>query len=431
MGGALIGSRKWDLIIIGSGAGGLVLALELAKKGFRIAILDRQPRSVSLPRGEIIQPNGLRLLDRLGLLPALLASDVYRSEQVDFYQASGPLLCTVDYRVLPPPHSYALILLPKVAQDLLLKRIGEMSNISLFWGVTFRSLVYEGARLTGVEVECNGERTTLNAPMVVGGDGARSAIRTALQIGHRLHQYKDGYLTMVVRRPAGFNGESRYYVGHRAIFGAFPVSGEKLYLFYMVSSGDLDRVRESGFDHFKERILSFHPSICSLLEGPLKEVSSWKETAYMPCFRVRCERWVADGAALIGDAAHAMNPHVAQGRNTAMEDGIVLANVLEECFRKGDFSAEALSVYESRRRPSVEALQRLGDEMTFFWNSGLLPVTWARDRIFRSIHCKRDLHDKILMTIAGLNHPPFNLIDRWRALHLWGGLPNSPEENLS
>lgn len=57
----------------------------------------------------------------------------------------------------------------------------------------------------------------------------------------------------------------------------------------------------------------------------------------MPCFRVRCRRWVTDGAALIGDAAHAMNPHVAQGRNTAMEDGIVLAEVLEECFRKGDF----------------------------------------------------------------------------------------------
>ncbi|MDC4226010.1 MAG: FAD-dependent monooxygenase [Candidatus Manganitrophus sp.] len=62
----------------------------------------------------------------------------------------------------------------------------------------------------------------------------------------------------------------------------------------------------------------------------------------MPCFRVQeCRRWVTEGAALIGDAAHAMNPHVAQGRNTAMEDGLVLAEVLEECFRKGDFSAEA------------------------------------------------------------------------------------------
>jgi 2-polyprenyl-6-methoxyphenol hydroxylase-like FAD-dependent oxidoreductase len=425
------GVQKWDLIIVGSGAGGLVLALQLAKRGLQVAILDRQPRPVSLPRGEIIQPNGLGLLDRLGLLPDLLDSDIYQNECVDFFQTAGPLLCTIDYRTLPPPYSYSLILLPNVAQDLFLKRIGQTSNSSLLWGTTFQNLVYDGARLTGIEVERNGERMILHAPMVVGGDGTRSAIRTALQVRSRLYQYRDGYLTMVVNRPSGFNGESRYYLGRRAIFGAFPVSKEKLYLFYMVPSDRLESVRQGPFEHFKEAILSFHPAIRSLLEGPLKEVSSWKETSYMPCFRVRCERWVADGVALIGDAAHAMNPHVAQGRNTAMQDGIVLAEVLEECFRKGDFSAKALSVYELQRRPQVESLQRLGDEMTWLWNSGFPPVVRARDRIFRSIHCKQDLHDKILMTVAGLRETPFNWIDRWRALHLWGELPEGSEKRLA
>jgi len=423
----VVGPQKWDLIIVGSGAGGLVLALELAKKGLRVAILDRQPYPVALPRGEIIQPNGLALLDRLGLLRELLASDVYQNQHVDFFQAAGPLLCTIDYRALPDPYPYSLILLPKVAQDLFLKRVGQISNLSLFWGATFRSLVYDGARLTGVEVEWEGEKVTLRAPVVVGGDGVRSAIRTALQIRCRVHQYEDGYLTMVVDRPAGFKGESRYYLGRRAIFGAFPVSRDQLYLFYMVPSGHLEPVRKSSFDSFKENILSFHPSLRSTLEGPLKEVHSWSETAYMPCFHVRCERWVANGAALIGDAAHAMNPHVAQGRNTAMEDGAVLAEVLEECFRKGDFSAKALAPYESLRRSPVEALQRLGDEMTWLWNSGFPPLVWARDRIFRSIYYKRDLHDKILMTVAGWRQTPFGLIDRWRALHLWGAIPKRPE----
>ncbi|MDC4226009.1 MAG: hypothetical protein MPW15_17600 [Candidatus Manganitrophus sp.] len=47
-------------------------------------------------------------------------------------------------------------------------------------------------------------------------------------------------MTMVVDRPAGFKGETRYYLGRRAIFGAFPVSKDKLYLFYMVPSGHLE-----------------------------------------------------------------------------------------------------------------------------------------------------------------------------------------------
>lgn len=425
----MVGAQKWDLIIVGSGAGGLVLALELAKKGFRIAILDRQSHPTALPRGEIIQPNGLGFFDRLGLLPELLASNIYQNERVDFFQTAGPLLCTIDYRVLPPPYSYSLILLPQVIQDLFLKKIDQTSNISIFWGATFRGLLYEGARLAGVEVESNGEPATLRAPVVVGGDGVRSAIRTALQIRCRVHQYEDGYLTMVVDRPAGFNGESRYYLGRRSLFGAFPVSKDKLYLFYMIPSGHLEEIRKGPFDRFKEEILSLHPSLRSLLEEALKRVASWKESAYMPCFRVRSDRWVAEGAALIGDAAHAMNPHVAQGRNTAMEDGLVLAEVLEECFRRGDFSAKSLAAYEVRRRPSVEALQRLGDEMTWLWNSGFPPLTWARDRIFRSIHYKRDLHDKILMTVAGFKQVPFGLIDRWRALHLWSTLPKHSEEN--
>jgi len=425
--GELAVPQKWDLIIVGSGAGGLVLALELAKKGLQIAILDRQPRPVSLPRGEIIQPNGLKLLDRLGLLSDLLAADVYRNERVDFYQASGPRLCTIDYRILPPPYCYSLILLPQAAQRVHLERVAEASNISLFWGATFRSLIYEGGRLSGVEVDRDGARTIFKAPVVVGGDGARSAIRTALQIRSRFHTYVDGYLTMVVDRPPGFDGESRYYLGRRAIFGAFPVSKEKLYLFYMVPSAHLERMRQGRFDLFKENLLSFHPDVRSFLERPLKGVSSWEETSFMPCFRVRCERWVTDGAALIGDAAHAMNPHVAQGRNTAMEDGIVLAEVLEECFRRGDFSQKALSAYESRRRPSVEALQRLGDELTWLWNSGFPPTVWARDRIFRSIDRKRDLHEKILMTIAGFKETSFGWTDRWRALHLWSRLSDDSE----
>lgn len=423
------GPQKWDLIVVGSGAGGLILALELAKKGLRIAVLDRQPQPVFLPRGEIVQPNGLSLLDRVGLLPKLLEGDVYRNQRVDFYQASGPRLCSIDYRVLPPPYCYSLILLPEVAQRVLLERVAQTSNLALFWGATFRALIYKEGRLAGVEVERNGEPTTFHAPMVVGGDGARSAIRNALQIPSQLQTYRDGYLTMVVDRPAGFEGESRYYLGRRAIFGAFPISREKLYLFYMIPAAHLERVRQGRFDLFKEALLSFHPSIRSFLEGSLKGISSWKETSYMPCFRVRAERWVAEGAALIGDAAHAMNPHVAQGRNTAMEDGVVLAETLEECFRKGDFSQRALSVYESRRRPPVEVLQRLGDELTWLWNSGFPPMVWSRDRIFRSIHLKRDLHDKILMTVAGTKETPFGLIDRWRALHLWGRLPNPPEES--
>jgi 2-polyprenyl-6-methoxyphenol hydroxylase-like FAD-dependent oxidoreductase len=148
----------------------------------------------------------------------------------------------------------------------------------------------------------------------------------------------------------------------------------------------------------------------------------------MPCFRIRCHQWVVDGGVLLGDAAHAMNPHVAQGRNSAMEDGMVLSDVLDTCFQKGDFSRKALHPYELIRRRNVHLLQGLGDEMTWLWNNGWGPLVWARDRIFRSIEDHKGLHNKMLTTISGLEVNPFNLYDRWHALHLWGTIPRKNEK---
>ena len=73
----------------------------------------------------------------------------------------------------------------------------------------------------------------------------------------------------------------------------------------------------------------------------------------MPTGRVRTPRWVADGAALIGDAAHAMNPHASQGRMQAMVDAMTLADIVPACLASGDYSAARLSGFEAVRRPHV------------------------------------------------------------------------------
>ncbi|HLG22385.1 MAG TPA: NAD(P)/FAD-dependent oxidoreductase [Candidatus Manganitrophaceae bacterium] len=416
-------SKQWDLVIVGGGTGGLVLALELAKKGYRIAILDRQPRSAAPPRGEILQPNGLKVLDRLGLLPDLLNGDTYRNHQVRFRQASGAPLCTVDYQRLPAPYSYSLILLPEAIQRLLFQKVAVSPDIEIFRGASFLSILREREDVAGVEAEQEGGRMTLRAPVVVGGDGVRSAVRGAFRIPFKLRLYRDGYLTAVIERPPGFQAESLYYLGKGTILGAFPVSREKLYLFYMIPAGDLDRYQGEGLDRLKEKILSMGPDIRALLEVPLKRLSSWKEISFMPCFKVRCGTWVVQGGALLGDAAHAMNPHVAQGRNSAMEDAMALAGALEESFRKGDFSRKSLLAYERSRRPPVDALQRIGDEMAWLWNSGFAPVVSLRNRVFRGVHAERELHDKMLWTVSGLKTAPFNLYDRWRALSPRPGPP--------
>ncbi len=409
-------SKKCDLLVIGGGSGGLVLALELARKGYEIAILDQKASPMSFPRGEILQPNGLKILDQLGLLEGLLKADIHLNKMIHFYKMSGQQLCTIDYTRLPDPYAYSLMMLPGILQEILLEKINEIPNIEIFWGTSFNGLLRKSDRISGAEASHAGKPFTFQCPMVVGGDGAGSKVRESFQISHRLHTYSEGYITMIVDRPKGFHEDSRYYLGKKTIFGAFPISKNRLYLFYLIREQNLEKIKGRGIDPLKTEILAIHPEIEALFSVPLKEISSWDKTAYMRCFRVRCDRWVVNGGVLLGDAAHAMNPHVAQGRNAAMEDGIMLAHVLETCFKSGYFSQEALSRYEKERRPDIDILQALGDEMVFFWNSGLPPLVWLRDRVFKKVHHRSHLHDKLLKTVAGLDVEPFRFVDRLDAV---------------
>ncbi len=67
---------------------------------------------------------------------------------------------------------------------------------------------------------------------------------------------------------------------------------------------------------------------------------------------------VADRAALLGDAVHALDPSWAQGANMALQDAIALSNTIEDCFALDDFSASSLKGYERTRRTQAEFVQR-------------------------------------------------------------------------
>ncbi len=416
-------STRWDVVIVGGGHGGWTLALLLGRQGFKVALLDRQPAPVAQHRGEIIQPNGIKVIDRLGLLPDLLARPVHRNRFVHFREATGALLCTVDYATLPDPSAYSLILMPQVFSSIFLASFEPLPNVALFWGATFESIVWEGNRVAGVVAQYRGHRESFHAPMVVGADGARSTVRAAFGIPHRLHPYTDGYVATVVDCPGAwrpyFKESLQYYLGRRAILALFPVSSTQIYLLYLLPGGNIEAIRAAGLPRLKEAICAFNPEVFEILHEPLDAVQSWEQVPYFSPTRVRCERWIVHGGTLLGDAAHAMNPHVAQGRNSAMEDAVCLASVLTETFRRGDFSPKALADYETLRRPDIERLQRLGDEMEWTWNSGWPPIVWARNRIFRAVGRNPSLHKKVLETAAGLKIDPLNLRDKIQAL--WQG----------
>ncbi|WP_197685543.1 FAD-dependent oxidoreductase [Nitrospira japonica] len=114
-----------------------------------------------------------------------------------------------------------------------------------------------------------------------------------------------------------------------------------------------------------------------------------------------------------GALAHAMNPHASQGRMQAMVDAMTLSDLIPDCLRDGDCSAERLRACEAARRPHVTLLQRLADQQVFYWNTGNPGVAFLRDRVFRTLNRNARLRYQVLSTTAGLQMTePFTLLDR-------------------
>jgi 2-polyprenyl-6-methoxyphenol hydroxylase-like FAD-dependent oxidoreductase len=404
-------SEQTDIAVVGAGGGGAVLALALAQKGIKTIVLEQAPGPPRGLRGEILQPNGQRVLDQLGLLNKLPEDSTRTVRRFHFCRVGGERLCTVDYGDLPAPYNRAVVTLPNVAHHAILDAMQAQPSVSLWYGATFTGLLRENGRVVGLTAKKGTDEITVKANVVVGADGAFSKVREALQIPVDRLLYPQGYLIAILDAPVPIN-EAKYFVGKRTILGVFPAAGNKVYLFYMIDTGSYDRVKSQGMSALQQAWTAIDPSN----EMLFRALTDWSQTAFMPTGRVRTPTWVADGAVLIGDAAHAMNPHASQGRMQAMVDAMVLADLLPECLAAGDYSAERLKQFEHQRRPQVTMLQRLAHEQVLFWNTANPAIAFLRDRVFRTLDRNERLRYRVLSTMAGWrSNPPFTMVDRLMA----------------
>ena len=400
--------EQTDVAVVGAGGGGAVLALALAKQGISTIVLDQAAGPPQGLRGEILQPNGQQVLDRLGILQSLPAEATRSVRHFHFCRAGGTRLCSIDYGDLPAPYNRAIVTLPNVAHQAIVAAVQRQQSVTLRYGTSFTGLLREGNQVVGLSTTGPDGTKQIRAKIVVGADGAFSKVREALKIPADLHLYPDGYLIAILESDEPVS-ESFYYVGHKTILGLFPATGNKVYLFYMIPSGSIEAVKQRGIPALQQVWTKIAPQFAGLF----RRLSDWSQTAYMPTGRVRTPTWVADGAVLIGDAAHAMNPHASQGRMQAMVDAMALSDLLPGCLADRDYSAARLKEFERVRRPHVTMLQRLADQQVFYWNTGNPAVAFLRDRVFQTLDRNERLRYQVLSTTAGLRTTaPFDLIDR-------------------
>ncbi|AIA31801.1 hypothetical protein BOX30_00530 [Leptospirillum ferriphilum] len=411
-----------DVTIVGAGAGGLTLATILGKAGFRILVIDARDEIRPVRRGELIQPLGLEILEEIGLLEPLYALPHIRYSEFVFLDGKGRPLMRSRYDLGNDRFPFAVSLEPHLMDQMVLSHLASLANVDVRFGAAYVEHHDTG---DGVDLWWSeGERMCqAHTKVLVGDDGRRSLVRKNAGIPGRIETYRDSYLSWSFDCPADApesvkNPLGRYFIGRGKIFFLFAVSPRRRFFLYMLPNGDRNSLRRRGLRAFLSELDDWVPGLGNVLSQTGLE--NLEQIPDMSVMKIDLDRWSSGPVVLIGDAAHAMNPHVAQGRNQSMEDARVLGELLSREMSAGQGSVlQGIAEYESRRKPRTMELHRLADEMTWVWNSGNPVIVALREKVFRGLDKMPSVSRKIVRTISGLSFEPLTPMDKLKAF--WSG----------
>jgi len=365
------------IAVIGAGIAGLTFALAMARKGVEVTVFERAPQLQEVGAGLQLSPNASRILQNLGVLDHVLQQSV-APLNITIRRANNlKLLSTVPLGAFALERWEAPYLTVHRAdlQKALLAKVRTFPSISLISGAAVEdiSLTSNGCLLRIVRE--NGEQE-IPFNIVIGADGVWSSARAKLG-GTAESRYTGHIAWRAVLNDGGKivpRDRVTTFVSRNFHLVSYPVrTGKEINLVAITPAPPeaASWTNDAGPARLETAMAGSDPALLRLIRHP----SAWTT---WPIHEVpSTSPWTFGGrAVLIGDAAHALSPHAAQGAAMAIEDAIVLAEKLTA----GDDASTALSSYEAIRRPRLRRVARRGEFNRFAWHAAG-PVAIARDMV--------------------------------------------------
>ncbi|MEM6587685.1 MAG: UbiH/UbiF/VisC/COQ6 family ubiquinone biosynthesis hydroxylase [Pseudomonadota bacterium] len=390
-----------DILIVGGGINGSVLALGLAQTGRSVTVIDAVPEPVRRNAGfdgrsYALALTSVRLLKGIGIWDQIAdkAQPILeiKVSQGRAGEGPGPFFLHFDHAELeegPMGHMCE----DRFLRRALLDAVGEDDRIT----VVEDQVVNQSVAQASVELDL-ASGTTLTGRMLVGCDGRGSGTATRAGIKRTGWGYRQTALVAAVEHEHPHNGIAHQFFMPQGPLAMLPLPGNRSSI---VWSETEDTAAQFAALSNEEFLKVLRPRFGDFL-GDI--AIKGKRYTY-PLGLSIAQKLVSDRLALVGDAAHGVHPLAGQGLNAGLRDAAAFVQVIKEAARRGeDFGTEAvLERYAQWRRFDITALAMVtdGTNRLFSNENGLLRA--ARGLGMGVINALPGLRRGMMREAAGLS----------------------------
>jgi 2-polyprenyl-6-methoxyphenol hydroxylase-like FAD-dependent oxidoreductase len=340
-------SNPLRVAIVGGGIAGVAAANALLQRGMEVRLYEQAPALTEVGAGVAIQPNGTRMLKRLGLGDELTRRGA-RWVEPQFRRSDG----TYAAAMWPPELASRIEFYGMHRADLLAMFVDRLPAGVVRTG--HRCIGFEQNDEQAVIIFANGGHAT--ADVVVAADGIHSTLQKfVVAPSAPLFSGSVAHRGVVSAASVAWpTGAMRNWLGAGKHFLVFPVRAGELINYVGFVTTD-EQTKESwsapgDAAALAREFAGWDPMVEAII-AQVKTTFRWGLYDREPL-----GSWTRGRLTLLGDAAHPMLPHAGQGANQAIEDGIALATVLSRADRAS--APRALLIYERLRREHTAGVQR-------------------------------------------------------------------------
>ncbi len=341
--------QRLNVVVVGGGIGGLFAANALIAQGLRVSVYEQAPALGEVGAGVFLTPNSVRQLQRVGLGPSVEKWGARVGPDSRYFRHDGAPIAPV--QVTDSSGWNATFGMHRA--DL----------VEILANALPAQVVHTGHRCTAFEQDGDVARVSfangavVDGDLVVAADGIHSELRQNVVPPSRpVFSGSVAYRGLVPHEliPHWPTGSWLMWLGKAKHFLTFPVRAGALINYVGFVPAD-EEMKESWSapgdpDVLRREFAGWDPRIGSLLS---QVQASFRWALYD---REPLPIWTRGRLTLLGDAAHPMLPHLGQGANQSIEDGMTLATILARADRAT--APAALLAYERLRRERVALVQR-------------------------------------------------------------------------